>query len=70
MANAGSPGAVTISTNMAGRGTDIVLGGRLLDGASEAEKEAWKSKHDLVIGTGGLHIIGTERTNHDALTTS
>jgi len=61
VANAGAPGAVTISTNMAGRGTDIVLGGRLFDGASESEKQAWKKKHDVVINAGGLHIIGTER---------
>ena len=61
VANAGVPGAVTISTNMAGRGTDIVLGGRLLDGAGESEKKSWQEKHDLVIKAGGLHIIGTER---------
>ncbi|WP_416678079.1 preprotein translocase subunit SecA [Candidatus Pseudothioglobus sp. Uisw_016] len=61
IANAGAPGAVTISTNMAGRGTDIVLGGRPIDGASETEKEAWKLKHKRVIDSGGLHIIGTER---------
>ena len=41
VANAGAPGAVTISTNMAGRGTDIVLGGRPIEGASESEKQAW-----------------------------
>ena len=61
VANAGAPGAVTISTNMAGRGTDIVLGGRPLDGASETEKQSWKEMHDAVIKAGGLHIIGTER---------
>jgi preprotein translocase subunit SecA len=61
IANAGAPGAVTISTNMAGRGTDIVLGGRPLEGASEAETELWKAKHQNVIDSGGLHIIGTER---------
>ena len=61
IANAGAAGAVTISTNMAGRGTDIVLGGRLIEEASEAEKEAWKLKHKSVIASGGLHIIGTER---------
>ena len=61
IANAGAPGAVTISTNMAGRGTDIVLGGRPLEGASEAETELWKAKHQSVIDSGGLHIIGTER---------
>mgnify|MGYP000464929571 FL=1 len=61
IANAGAPGAVTISTNMAGRGTDIVLGGRPIEGASETEVEAWKTKHKNVIDSGGLHIIGTER---------
>ena len=61
VANAGAPGAVTISTNMAGRGTDIVLGGRPLEGASDSESEAWREKHDIVIKAGGLHIIGTER---------
>ena len=61
VANAGAPGAVTISTNMAGRGTDIVLGGRPIDDASESEKKAWKEKHDAVLNAGGLHIIGTER---------
>jgi preprotein translocase subunit SecA len=61
IANAGAPGAVTISTNMAGRGTDIVLGGKPLEGSSEAETELWKTKHQSVIDSGGLHIIGTER---------
>ena len=61
IANAGAPGSVTISTNMAGRGTDIVLGGRPVEGASDNENEAWKLKHQSVIDSGGLHIIGTER---------
>jgi preprotein translocase subunit SecA len=61
VANAGAIGAVTISTNMAGRGTDIVLGGRLSEGASELEQQAWREKHDAVISSGGLHIVGTER---------
>ena len=61
IANAGAPGAVTISTNMAGRGTDIVLGGRPLEGSSETETESWKAKHQSVIDSAGLHIIGTER---------
>jgi preprotein translocase subunit SecA len=69
---AGMPGAVTIATNMAGRGTDIVLGGNLDaelaalgEEASDAEKEqvrgAWLDRHNQVIANGGLHVIGSER---------
>lgn len=71
IAQAGRPGVVTIATNMAGRGTDIVLGGNLeaeLEAAgdldAEAEKalrEAWLARHDAVLEAGGLHILGTER---------
>ena len=71
VANAGYPGAVTIATNMAGRGTDIVLGGNWkaevdkLENPSpeqiEAIKTAWQERHDTVVKAGGLHIIGTER---------
>lgn len=73
VAQAGAPGAITIATNMAGRGTDIVLGGNLEveltglreQGKSETEleqaREAWKKRHDHVLEIGGLHIIGTER---------
>ncbi|WP_462321124.1 preprotein translocase subunit SecA [Halochromatium sp.] len=69
IARAGEPGAVTIATNMAGRGTDIVLGGNLdaeLEKSSSAEergriKADWKKRHAQVIKAGGLHVIGTER---------
>ncbi len=60
IARAGEPGAVTVATNMAGRGVDIILGGSL-NGQGEAE---WQTKHDKIIELGGLHIIGTER--HEA----
>jgi preprotein translocase subunit SecA len=70
--NAGRPGAVTIATNMAGRGTDIVLGGNLeaelialgenVDiSEKDAVRQGWKQRHEEVIGAGGLHIVGTER---------
>ena len=72
VAQAGRPGAVTIATNMAGRGTDIVLGGNLEvelhglgeaadDAARAAARTAWQQRHDQVLAAGGLHIIGTER---------
>jgi preprotein translocase subunit SecA len=62
VAQAGRPGAVTVATNMAGRGTDIVLGGNpaLLD----IPQEQWQADHDRVVKLGGLRIIGTER--HEA----
>jgi preprotein translocase subunit SecA len=56
IANAGRPGVVTIATNMAGRGTDIVLGGKENIGDGE-----WEKRHQLVLDAGGLHILGTER---------
>lgn len=68
---AGRPGAVTIATNMAGRGTDIVLGGNVEAEIAELENPAesvveqmrseWKKRHEEVLANGGLHIIGTER---------
>ena len=56
IANAGRPGVVTIATNMAGRGTDIVLGGKENIGDGE-----WEKRHQVVLDAGGLHILGTER---------
>ncbi len=74
VAQAGRPGAVTIATNMAGRGTDIVLGGSLeaelaaLEAQGEVDeatrerlKAEWQQRHDAVKAAGGLHIVGTER---------
>ncbi|MCD6045644.1 MAG: preprotein translocase, SecA subunit [Gammaproteobacteria bacterium] len=71
IAEAGRPGAVTIATNMAGRGTDIVLGGQLsselanLTAATAADITAhtadWQKRHEIVVAAGGLHVLGTER---------
>ena len=71
IAEAGRPGAVTIATNMAGRGTDIVLGGNWqaevaelkspTDAQTQAIKADWQTRHEAVLQAGGLHIVGSER---------
>lgn len=71
IAQAGAPGSITIATNMAGRGTDIVLGGNLEKELIEAgdisddKREQitidWQKRHDAVLAAGGLHVVGTER---------
>lgn len=60
ISNAGSYGAITVATNIAGRGVDIVLGGA----KSELDPKVWVKQHDKVVSVGGLHVIGTER--HDS----
>jgi preprotein translocase subunit SecA len=71
IAEAGRPGTITIATNMAGRGTDIVLGGNLeaeladlkdpTPEETERHKQDWAQRHETVLQSGGLHVLGTER---------
>lgn len=62
IAQAGRPGAVTVATNMAGRGVDIILGGQSpSSNTSQDEFKAWEAAHQQVVGIGGLFVIGTER---------
>jgi preprotein translocase subunit SecA len=71
IAQAGRPGTVTIATNMAGRGTDIILGGNWESEVAEQQnpdpeqvaqiRAAWQKRHDVVIAAGGLHVLGSER---------
>jgi preprotein translocase subunit SecA len=71
VAQAGQPGAVTIATNMAGRGTDIVLGGSLDEDLAQVDpndhatvarvKADWQARHQQVVQSGGLHVVGSER---------
>ena len=63
-AEAGKPGAVTVATNMAGRGVDIILGGKQPDAEDEKAWNEWQERHEKVVSLGGLYVIGTER--HEA----
>jgi len=64
IARAGEEGAVTVATNMAGRGVDIILGGRPPEGSDEKARQAWQERHNKIVALGGLHVIGSER--HEA----
>jgi preprotein translocase subunit SecA len=61
IAEAGKPGAVTVATNMAGRGVDIVLGGAKPEGKDKKDWKKWHDNHEKVLKLGGLHVVGTER---------
>jgi preprotein translocase subunit SecA len=63
-AEAGKPGAITVATNMAGRGVDIILGGKRPEDGDEKLLQEWQARHNQVVAAGGLHVIGTER--HEA----
>jgi len=64
IADAGKPGAVTVATNMAGRGVDIILGGKQPEDGDMKALQEWQEQHDRVVAAGGLHVVGTER--HEA----
>jgi len=64
VAEAGLPGAVTVATNMAGRGVDIILGGKPPEDGDEKARTSWQTRHNKVLELGGLYVIGTER--HEA----
>ncbi len=64
VSDAGKPGAVTVATNMAGRGVDIILGGKPPEDGDEKAMAEWKARHDKVVELGGLHVLGSER--HEA----
>ncbi len=61
LSQAGKKGAVTVATNMAGRGVDIILGGALPEHPTKKQVENWKKLHQQILKFGGLHVIGTER---------
>jgi preprotein translocase subunit SecA len=61
IAEAGIPGAVTVASNMAGRGVDIILGGKPPENGDEKAQDEWQIRHDKVVALGGLHVLGSER---------
>jgi preprotein translocase subunit SecA len=64
LANAGVPGSVTVATNIAGRGVDIVLGGSMPEKSDKDAMKEWKANHQKALDAGGLHVLGVER--HDS----